>query len=373
MKLMYSAARSAWAALAGMDHGRSPVAMDAAERYRVAMTQMFDVDGLLYSSTCSIGITMLPRPDQQVEDLLREADTAMYRAKENGRNQVVLYETGMQSEIVSRLAMERDLRDAIDHEELQMYIQPQVDRFGKPVGGELLMRWQHPQRGMVSPAVFIPLAEESGMIIRLGDWVLRQGCMAVCALQAAGIPVSVSINVSPKQFRQPDFVDKVKIAVIETGADPDFLILEVTEGLLIDNLHDTIARMLELTAMGIRFSIDDFGTGYSSFSYLKKLPLYELKIDKSFVQDTPDDSNGTAIVQSILSMAQHLGLRVVAEGVETREQAEFLIENGCHSMQGFLFARPLPLQDWVAQQTASTREESLRPSPESGMLTASTE
>ena len=348
-------------------------AMDTAERLRTAMTKMFDVDGLLYSATCSIGVTILPRADQKPDDLLREADTAMYRAKEGGRNQVMLYETGMQSEIVRRLAMERDLRDAIEQEQLQMYIQPQVDRFGKPVGGELLMRWQHPQRGMVSPAIFIPLAEESGMIIRLGDWVLRQGCMAVCALQAAGIPMSVSINVSPKQFRQADFVDKVKIALVDTGADPALLILEVTEGLLIDNLHDTIARMLELTALGIRFSIDDFGTGYSSFSYLKRLPLYELKIDKSFVQDTPQDANGTAIVQSILSMAQHLGLRVVAEGVETRAQAEFLIENGCHSMQGFLFARPLPLQDWVTQQTAATREDSVRRLPESGTLTASTE
>jgi EAL domain-containing protein (putative c-di-GMP-specific phosphodiesterase class I) len=186
--------------------------------------------------------------------------------------------------------------------------------------------------------------------LRLGDWVLEQGCLALLQLQAAGRDIPLSVNVSPKQFRQPDFVEKVRRVLRYTGAPPSRLIFEVTEGLLIDNLQDTIARMLELTTLGIRFSIDDFGTGYSSLAYLKRLPLYELKIDKSFVHDTPGDANGTAIVQSILSMASHLGLRVVAEGVETKEQAEFLIANGCASMQGFLFARPMPLDKWLALQ-----------------------
>ncbi|MFZ6640049.1 putative bifunctional diguanylate cyclase/phosphodiesterase [Undibacterium sp. TC4M20W] len=337
-------------------------AQAVAEKIRHSISQFFDINGLQYSTTCSIGVTMLPRENQNSHDLLREADTAMYRAKSSGRNQIAFYETGMQTEVEQRLTMERELGEAISGGHLHMYIQAQVDRLGKPVGGEMLMRWIHPERGFVSPALFIPVAEESGMILRLGDWVLEQGCMALLQLQAAGWDIPLSVNVSPKQFRQPDFVEKVRRVLRYTGAPPSRLIFEVTEGLLIDNLQDTIARMLELTTLGIRFSIDDFGTGYSSLAYLKRLPLYELKIDKSFVQDTPGDANGTAIVQSILSMASHLGLRVVAEGVETREQAEFLIANGCASMQGFLFARPMPLDKWLAlqKQIAQPGQESTR-------------
>jgi len=325
-------------------------AQAVAEKIRHSISQFFDINGLQYSTTCSIGVTLLPRENQNSHDLLREADTAMYRAKSAGRNQIAFYETGMQTEVEQRLTMERELGEAISGGHLHMYIQPQVDRLGKPVGGEMLMRWIHPERGFISPALFIPVAEESGMILRLGDWVLEQGCLALLQLQAAGWDIPLSINVSPKQFRQPDFVNKVRRVLKYTGAQPTRLIFEVTEGLLIDNLQDTIARMLELTTLGIRFSIDDFGTGYSSLAYLKRLPLYELKIDKSFVQDTPGDPNGTAIVQSILSMASHLRLRVVAEGVETKEQAEFLIANGCASMQGFLFARPMPLDKWLMLQ-----------------------
>ncbi len=326
------------------------MALHVAEKIRLAMMQLFEVDGLQYSSTCSTGVTLLPRENQTADDILREADTAMYRAKSGGRNQVVFFETGMQSEIELRLTMERELSQAMDGGQLQMFIQSQVDRLGTPVGGELLIRWHHPQRGPISPAIFIPVAEESGMILRLGDWVMLQGCLALNQLAEAGFILSLSVNVSPKQFRQPDFVAKVRSVLAQTQADPHHLIFEVTEGLLIDNLHDTIARMLELSTLGIRFSIDDFGTGYSSFSYLKKLPLYELKIDKSFVQDTPGDKNDTAIVQSMLSMAEHLGLRVVAEGVETREQADFLITNGCSCMQGYLFGRPMPLNAWIDLQ-----------------------
>ncbi|MFZ6655295.1 putative bifunctional diguanylate cyclase/phosphodiesterase [Undibacterium sp. TJN19] len=325
-------------------------AQAVAEKIRSSISQFFEIDGLQYNTTCSIGITLLPRDNQSPHDLLREADTAMYRAKTCGRNQIAFYETGMQSEVEERLTLERELGEAISGGQLQMHIQAQVDRLGKPVGGEMLMRWTHPERGPISPAVFIPVAEESGMIVRLGDWVMEQGCLALLQLDVAGWPLPLSVNVSPKQFRQVDFVEKVKRILQYTGAPPDRLIFEVTEGLLIDNLQDTISRMHELTALGIRFSIDDFGTGYSSLAYLKRLPLYELKIDKSFVQDTPGDANGTAIVQSILSMASHLGLRVVAEGVETKEQAEFLIANGCASMQGFLFARPMPLDKWLALQ-----------------------
>lgn len=325
-------------------------ALAVAEKIRDAMTQPFVIDGQPYSSGGTIGVTLLPKTGQSADDLLREADTAMNRAKAAGRNQIAFFESAMQFEVEQRLTMERDLAEAIATEQFQMYLQPQMDRNGRAVGAELLMRWHHPVRGAVSPAIFIPVAEESGMILKLGDLALRQGCLTLVRLLGAGKAMPVSINVSPKQFRQVDFVEKVCAVLAETGAPASLLILEVTEGLLIDNLEDTIARMVQLTALGVRFSIDDFGTGYSSLAYLRKLPLYELKIDKSFVQDAPDNPSDTAIVQSILSMAKHLGLRVVAEGVETQEQADFLIASGCDCLQGYLFARPMPLNDWLATE-----------------------
>lgn len=325
------------------------IALSVAEKIRSAIAHPFDIEGQAYSSACSIGVTLLPKLAQNTDDLLRESDTAMYRAKAAGRNQIAFFEERMQAEVEQRLTMERDLAEAIAQGQLQMFMQAQVDRSGVPVGAELLMRWTHPVRGAISPAVFIPMAEESGIILQLGDWVLQQGCLILLKLKEHGCLFPLSINVSPKQFRQADFVAKVRTMLVASGAPASSLIFEVTEGLLIDNLQDTIARMHELCALGIRFSIDDFGTGYSSLSYLKRLPLYELKIDKSFVQDTPGDPNDTAIVQSILSMAKHLGLRVVAEGVETQAQADFLIASDCDSLQGYLYSRPVAVDVWLAQ------------------------
>jgi EAL domain-containing protein (putative c-di-GMP-specific phosphodiesterase class I) len=226
-------------------------------------------------------------------------------------------------------------------------MQAQVDAEGVTVGAELLMRWHSRERGMVSPVLFIPLAEESGLIVKMGDWVLLQACSILKRLQSAGHDFPLSINVSPKQFRQKDFVDKVTSTLATQGIDGKYLIFEVTEGLFINNLQEIIARMSKLSDLGIRFSIDDFGTGYSSLNYLKRLPLYELKIDKSFVQDVPGDANGTAIVGSILSMAKQFGLKVVAEGVETEEQASYLIANECDSMQGYLYSRPIAPDMWI--------------------------
>jgi EAL domain-containing protein (putative c-di-GMP-specific phosphodiesterase class I) len=230
-----------------------------------------------------------------------------------------------------------------------MHLQLQIDHRRAPVGAELLMRWRRADGSMVPPDVFIPAAETSALIVPLGHWVLRQACLYWQRLDRLGLAVPLSINVSPLQFRQPDFVDQVCAILVETGAPASELIFEVTEGLLVNDLNETIARMHELAQMGIRFSIDDFGTGYSNLAYLKKMPLYELKIDKSFIRDTPGDVNGTAIVQSILAMADHLGLRVVAEGVETDQQANFLTANRKPAMQGFLFSRPLPLDDFIGQ------------------------
>jgi diguanylate cyclase (GGDEF)-like protein/PAS domain S-box-containing protein len=327
--------------------GGGRAAMAIAEKVREALEQPFDIQGQPYNSGGSIGVSLLPTEGQTTDVLLREADTAMYRAKAAGRNRIAFFEAAMQRDVEERLALEHDLSQAISLDQLSLHLQPQVDHFGLPVSAELLLRWTHPVRGPVSPARFIPIAEDSGLILRLGDWVLEQGLRILVRLDAAGRALPLSINVSPRQFRQPDFVQRVSTLLAQTGANPSSLIFEVTEGLLIENLDATIARMNELALLGIRFSIDDFGTGYSSLAYLKRLPLYELKIDKSFIQDSPADPSDTAIVQLILSMASSLGLRVVAEGVETTEQADFLMARGCDAMQGYLYARPMPIEVWL--------------------------
>ena len=330
--------------------GRSALLLG--EELRTALEAPFAIDTHLYDSAASIGITLFPKRDEAVEDLLREADTAMYRAKDLGRNRISFYEAAMQADVQERLALEQDLKKAQAEGQLSVYVQSQVDGAGLVTGAELLMRWNHPVRGNVPPSRFIPVAESSGLILRMGDWMLQQACEALARLKAMGCVVSLSVNVSQRQFRQENFVERIQELLAQTGAPAEHLILEVTESLLIENLDDTIARMTELVRMGVRFSIDDFGTGYSSLAYLKRLPLYELKIDKSFVQDTPDDPNDTAIVESILSVSRHLKLRVVAEGVETRAQADFLVASHCDCLQGYLFSRPEPLGPWMARRIA---------------------
>lgn len=326
------------------------LALTIAEKIRLALSQDFLINDQIYSSSCSIGVSLMPKAGQNADDLLRESDTAMYRAKSAGRNQIAFFEGNMQTEVEQRLTLERDLAKALEQNELQMLMQAQVNYAGVAVGAELLMRWHSKERGMVSPAIFIPLAEESGLIVKMGDWLLLEACAILKKLHREGYQFPLSINVSPKQFRQKDFVDKVTATLVAQEVSGKHLIFEVTEGLFIDNLQEMIARMSKLSALGIRFSIDDFGTGYSSLNYLKRLPLYELKIDKSFVQDIPGDENGTAIVGSILSMAKQFGLKVVAEGVETEEQANYLIAHDCDSMQGFLYSRPITPEAWIANQ-----------------------
>jgi diguanylate cyclase (GGDEF)-like protein/PAS domain S-box-containing protein len=326
----------------------SRAAAAVAEDLRMALEAPYAIDAHLYSLTGSIGVTLFPKRAEGVEDLLREADTAMYRAKDLGRNRIRFYETAMHIDVQERLALEQDLQQAHAEGQLSVFVQNQVDAQGRVVGGELLMRWNHPVRGNVPPSRFIPIAESSGLILRLGDWMIQQACETLALLQAQGRALALSVNVSERQFRQDDFVERVRQVLARTGAHPSNLILEVTESLLIEDLDDTIARMTEIVRMGVRFSIDDFGTGYSSLAYLKRLPLFELKIDKSFVQDTPDDPSDTAIVQSIIAVARHLKLRVVAEGVETQAQADFLTRSHCDCLQGYLFGRPEPLLQWVA-------------------------
>ena len=328
----------------------SVLALRLAEGLRAALDEPFMIGGHAFASSVSIGLTLFPKQGEAVEDLLREADTAMYRAKDLGRNRICFFEAAMQADVQRRLALEQDLKVGFATEQLSAYVQPQVDVRGVVVGAELLMRWQHPQRGAISPVEFIPVAEASGLIVPMGDWMVEQACAALVHLQAAGVLVPLSVNVSQRQFRHEGFVARVHSLIAQSGARADHLVLEVTESLLADQMEQTIARMAELVALGVRFSIDDFGTGYSSLTYLKRMPLYELKIDRSFVQDTPTDPSDTAIVQTILAMARSLGLRVVAEGVETQAQADFLAANRCDVFQGYLFGRPEPLAGWVARR-----------------------
>jgi diguanylate cyclase (GGDEF)-like protein len=330
-------------------------AQGVAEKIGTALAQEFDIGGQGYGCSASIGVTLLPKYGQHADDLLREADTAMYRAKSSGRNGIVFFEAAMQAEVERRLTLGRELAQAIEQERLHMVYQPQFDCHGRLHGAELLMRWERDDGSLVSPAVFIPLAEDAGMIVPLGMWALRQACLAQQRMAAMGLSLPLSVNVSPQQFRQSDFVQQVRNVLLEHGMEPALLILEVTEGLLVEKLEETVARMGELAAMGVRFSIDDFGTGYSSLAYLKRMPLYELKIDRSFIMDMPDDANDVAIVQTILAMAGQMGLRVVAEGVETQAQADFLTAHGCHALQGYLLGRPAPLPallDLLAAQAA---------------------
>ncbi|CAN7388899.1 putative bifunctional diguanylate cyclase/phosphodiesterase [Massilia sp. LjRoot122] len=333
----------------GHDAGAATeAAVRVAHKVLAALGEEVRIDEQMYRSTGSIGVALPLHPDQNGHDLLREADVAMYQAKASGRNGVALFETTMLAEAEQKLTLERDLATALENGELAMHMQLQVDHNQQPVGAELLMRWRRADGMLVPPDVFIPIAESTGLIVPLGNWVLRQACEAWLRLAAAGHPLPLSINVSPAQFRQPDFVDQVRMVLLDTGAPAEQLIFEVTEGLLVTDLDETIARMHELAGLGIRFSVDDFGTGYSNLAYLRKMPLYELKIDKSFIRDTPNDVNGTAIVQSILAMADHLGLRVVAEGIETAQQAQYLSDHGSPCMQGYLFSRPAPLDELMA-------------------------
>jgi diguanylate cyclase (GGDEF)-like protein/PAS domain S-box-containing protein len=333
-------------AVAAQAQAVARTALALAEKVRGALSLPLDVHGQVYNSGASIGVALLRGAPQSTHDLLREADTAMYRAKKGGRDRVALFEPMMQTDVEMRLALEHDLAQAISLQQLSVFVQTQVDQRGRPAGAEFLLRWRHPLRGFVPPSEFIPIAEDTGMILPLGAWILEQACVTLARLGELGNTLPLSINVSPRQFRQADFVRQVKAVLRKTGAPPSRLIFEVTEGLLIDDLEETIGRMTELAAVGIRFSIDDFGTGYSSLAYLNRLPLHELKIDRSFVHNIPDNLTDAAIVKMILSMAGHLGLRVVAEGVETQTQADFLVASGCPLLQGYLFARPVPLEEW---------------------------
>ncbi len=317
----------------------------AAEKFRQALSQPYRLGDVVVQTTTSIGIVLFQGNSESSDSVLKHADTAMYQAKAAGRNSIRFFDPKVQSELEARLSLVADLGQAVDRGQLQLYFQKQVNAQGRATGAEVLLRWAHPARGMVSPAQFIPLAEETDLIVPIGLWVLQAACRQLRAWQ--GLPdlreLTLAVNVSAKQFHQPDFVSQVRRDLVAAGAKPSHLKLELTESVVLENVEETIAKMRELKLLGISFSMDDFGTGYSSLQYLKRLPLDQLKIDQSFVRDITTDPNDAAIVQTIIAMTDALGLNVIAEGVETREQQAFLEHAGCHAYQGYLFGRPVPL------------------------------
>ena len=321
-----------------------------AENIRTALIQPCVLNDSIYHTTPSIGVAIFKGAQYSVEELLKSADIAMYQAKDAGRNTIRFYDPEMQSAIQARADLESELRRALEDREFQLYYQVQVDGQGRPLGVEALLRWQHPKRGMVSPGEFIPLAEETGLIVPIGLWVLERACEQLSSWQQNGPmrDLVLAVNVSARQFRQSDFVTRVARALQESGAKPSHLKLELTESVVLENIEETIAKMRELKLLGVSFSMDDFGTGYSSLQYLKQLPLDQIKIDQSFVRDITSDTNDAAIVQTIIAMSVALGLNVIAEGVETEAQREFLDKHGCHAFQGYLFSMPLPLEQFEA-------------------------
>ena len=319
------------------------------EKILASLSQPYQLETHAYHGTASIGATLFNGHQQTTDELMKQADIAMYQAKKGGRNALRFFDPQMQASITGRVALENELRKALEKQQFHLYYQIQVDSLHRSLGAEALIRWIHPLRGMISPAQFIPLAEETGLILPIGQWVLDTACAQIKAWQknAYTRDLVLAVNVSAKQFRQADFVAQVQDTVQRHAIDPKLLKLELTEGMLLEDIEDTITIMNALNEAGMKFSLDDFGTGYSSLAYLKRLPVSELKIDKSFVQDIPHDPNDVALVETILSMAHHLHFDVVAEGVENEAQFAFLRQQGCERFQGYYFHRPLEMRAWI--------------------------
>lgn len=307
------------------------------------LSRPLEISGHTISTTVSIGVSMYPEDGTDTDELLKNADIAMYKAKEAGKNNCQFYTKGMNATAVNYLLLENDLRRAVEQQQLTLYYQPQVDlQTGEMMGVEALVRWQHPERGLVSPAHFIPLAEETGLIVPIGEWVLREACRQQKAWLDAGKKVGkVAVNLSPRQFRQKNFPGKVETILRETGLDAKHLELEITESCAMEHAGETINQLNQLNQMGMYLAIDDFGTDYSSLAYLQRFPIQKLKIDRSFINDLHDDHNDMAIAKSIIGLAHNMQMRVVAEGVETEQQAEWLREMGCNQAQGFLYSKPM--------------------------------
>lgn len=325
---------------------------DIARKILDVLADPFVLDENELFISASIGISLYPSDGEDTTTLVKNADAALYHAKRQGRNNYQYYAEQINATALQRLTLESSLRHALEREEFVLYYQPQLElESGAIIGVEALLRWQSPERGLVAPAAFIPLLEETGLIVPVGEWVLRNACAQNIAWQREGLaPIRVSINLSALQFRQPDFAETIARILRETGLDAGWegLELELTESLLINNVEETIKTLHKLHAMNIKVSIDDFGTGYSSLNYLKRFPLYGLKIDQSFVRDLSINPEDAAIVAAIIALGHSLKLNVIAEGVETLEQLKFLRELKCDEMQGYLFSPPMPAADVAA-------------------------
>ncbi len=332
--------------LSGQPLEAAEQAESVGEKILAALSRPYQLGTHVFRSSGSIGATVFGGGNQEAEELLKQADIAMYQAKKADRNTLRFFDHKMQDAINIRAALEGELHKALESGQFQLHYQIQVDSARLPVGAEALIRWSHPARGLVSPADFIQLAEETGLILPIGRWVLETACAQLNAWAGNERTRSLvlAVNLSARQFHQDDFVEQVRSAVQRHAINPNLLKLELTESLLLEDIEDTIATMNSLKAIGVRLSLDDFGTGYSSLQYLKRLPLNQIKIDQSFVRDIATDTNDAAIVQTIIAMAETLGLEVIAEGVETEAQHDFLDLRGCHAFQGYLFGKPVPIE-----------------------------
>jgi diguanylate cyclase (GGDEF)-like protein len=312
------------------------------------LSRPYELAGHVYHSTPSLGITLFDGQKNSIDDLLKQADLAMYQAKAGGRSTMRFFSSEMQTVMLHRIALEADIRKGLVRREFALYFQPQVDVDSHVVGAEALLRWNHPLDGVVTPSGFIGLAEDTGLIRPLGLWVLEEGCHQLerWANDSARSHLTLAINVSAHQFNDARFVDQLLDVLARTGANPNRLKLELTESMLVSNVDEVAAKMFALKARGVGFSLDDFGTGYSSLSYLKRLPLDQLKIDQGFVRDILVDPNDAAIAKMVLALAKSMGLAVIAEGVETQAQREYLYRIGCRAYQGYLYGHPMTIADF---------------------------
>ena len=319
-----------------------------AKKVKDAINQPYVLEGSEHFFSSSIGITIFPENSDTADDILQQADTAMYLSKESGRNTIHFYKPCMQEAADRRIQLENELRTAIEQHQFVLYYQPQVNALGEIIGTEALIRWKHPEKGLIPPNDFIPIAEEINLISAIGTWVIEESCRQIKLWEAAKLNINhIAVNVSANQFKQETFVDIVKKALQDNNISANKLVIELTEGIVINDIHDTVQKMEALKALGIMVSIDDFGTGYSSLSYLKKLPINQLKIDQSFTMDITKTKDDLTIVETILSMCKHLELKVIAEGVETKEQHELLKQKGCQYFQGYYFGRPQAACDFT--------------------------
>lgn len=333
----------------GAEHAQAVAQVETVVRkILIALNQPYFLRGHEYHSSASIGINLFSDKKVAVEELLKHADTAMHQAKASGRNSFRFFDPDMQAMMEARDTLENELRHALPQQQFKLYYQMQVDRSGHLTGAEVLLRWQHPGQGLVSPAQFIPVAEETGLILPIGTWVLETACAKIKAWESDSRTnrLCLSINVSARQFHQPDFVERVRQIILESAINPALIKFELTESLVLNNVNDSIIKMKALEEIGVHFSMDDFGTGYSSLAYMTQLPLAQVKIDQTFVQNIFKKPTDAVIVQAIIGMAGNLGMEVVAEGVETEAQYNFLKQHGCAVFQGNLFSKPVSVEEF---------------------------